>query len=90
MICCSNKTVSHGIQLEEQFRYDEHLAHIKYDRIGSVAHRVLKSGYSLDKSSLKLFRHVTERRLLNAYKSPEIIDEDNLMNNDVGPIPYNY
>lgn len=48
-----------------------------------MAHYVLNSGNSVQKSLLKLVRYVMERRLLDAYESVEILTGDKLMNSVV-------
>lgn len=42
-----------------------------------MTHQALNSGHSVTKSSLKLVRHVLDRRLLDVYKNLEINKGDN-------------
>lgn len=49
-----------------------------------MAHIVLHSGHSIDKSSLKRIRHVIYRRLLNAHETLEVIEGDNSIDIDGG------
>lgn len=53
-----------------------------------MVHLIFNSEHSVDNSSLKLVRHVIDRRKLDDNESLEIIEEDTSMNNDEGPIPY--
>lgn len=73
-----------------RIRYGEHLAHLKYrgSQNLSVAHQVLKTGYSVDKSSFKLIRHMIDIRLLNAYEILDEIEGDNLFYADSGPFHF--
>lgn len=47
-------------------------------------------GSSVNEISLKLVRHMIDWRLLDAYDSPEITIENNLMNKDRSKITFSY
>lgn len=70
-------------------RFKEHSSHIKYNRPekSSVAtHALTTNHFDLKSDNVKLLKHVTNHRRLDAYESIYIHINENLMNSDDGNI----
>lgn len=77
MNCKDNNGKLYGqSRRNNQIRYDEHLALIKYDRMeqSNVTHHVFNSGHSVVKSSLKIVGPERDKRLLDTYESLDEIE----------------
>lgn len=56
----------------------------------SLAYNVLHFGHSVEKNPFKFVGHVRDRRLVEAYGSPEVFKSDLFTENEKGAIPFRY